>query len=117
MNRRSPSQNPDRLSHRGARLPIGIAGRRGDSYAAQKLWERYLDRLVRLARRKLGGAPRRAADEEDVAIAAFANFYRGVEAGRFSKLDDRDDLWQLLIVLTERNAIDQIRREFGRTTL
>lgn len=26
-------------------------------------------------------------------------------------LDDRDDLWQVLVVLTERKAVDQLRRE------
>ena len=36
----------------------------GDQQAAQVLWQRYFDKLVRLARRKLGGMPRRAADEE-----------------------------------------------------
>jgi RNA polymerase sigma factor (sigma-70 family) len=85
--------------------------KRGDSSAAQKLWERYFEQLVRLARRNLGHTPRRVADEEDVALAAFASFCKGVEAGRFPKLDDRDDLWQVLIVLTERKAVDQIRRE------
>ena len=35
------------------------AGNRG---AAQRLWERYFPRLVGLARRKLRGLPRRAAD-------------------------------------------------------
>src|SRR5262245_56689393 len=39
----------------------------GDPDAAQRLWERYFRRLVGLARRKLRAAPRRAADEEDVA--------------------------------------------------
>ncbi|MBC8874785.1 MAG: RNA polymerase subunit sigma-70 [Planctomycetes bacterium] len=85
--------------------------KQGDSLAAQRLWQRYVARLIRLASRKLGNAPRRVADEEDVVIAAFASFCRGVEAGRFSRLDDRDDLWQVLIVLTERRAIDQMRRE------
>lgn len=83
----------------------------GDSLAAQKLWRRYVEQLIRLARKKLGQTPRRAADEEDVVTAAFASFYRGVQASRFSKLDNRDDLWQVLVVLTERKAIDQIRHE------
>ena len=44
--------------------------KQGDSAAAQALWERYFPELVRLARQKLRGAPRRAADEEDVAASA-----------------------------------------------
>lgn len=85
--------------------------KRGDSLAAQKLWERYVDQLARLARKHLGQTPRRVADEEDVALAAFASFCEAAKARRFAKLDDRDDLWQVLLMLTERKAIDQIRRE------
>jgi hypothetical protein len=48
----------------------------GDALAAQQLWQRYFHRLVSLARQRLRGAPRRAADEEDVALSAFASFCR-----------------------------------------
>ncbi len=78
--------------------------RAGDRTAAQKLWERYYRRLVGLARKKLQGTPRRAADEEDVALSAFASFYRGAEAGRFPQLSDRHDLWRLLVTITVRKA-------------
>ena len=78
----------------------------GDRAAAQKLWEEYFHRLVVLARGKLRAVPRRAADEEDVALSAFDSFCRGAERGRFPRLDDRDDLWQLLVVITARKALD-----------
>lgn len=84
--------------------------RAGDQQAAQKLWERYVQRLLGLARRKLGHAPRRAADEDDVVQSAFANLFLGVRQGRFPKLDDRHDLWQVLVLLTDRRATDQLRR-------
>src|SRR5262245_46060314 len=61
----------------------------GDPNAAQKLWERYCRRLVGLARKKLRAAPRRAADEEDVALSAFDSFCRGAEQDRFPQLNDR----------------------------
>jgi DNA-directed RNA polymerase specialized sigma24 family protein len=83
----------------------------GDADAAQKLWERYFERLVGLARKKLQGARRRAADEEDVALSAFDSFCRGAQAGRFPQLADRDNLWRLLVVLTARKAIDLVNRE------
>jgi len=83
----------------------------GDSYAPQLLWQRYVERLVRVAARKLAKAPRRVADEADVVNAAFESFLRGVEAGRFARLNDRHDLWQVLCVLTERRAVDQRRRQ------
>jgi DNA-directed RNA polymerase specialized sigma24 family protein len=81
----------------------------GDHAAAQQLWERYYHRLVGLARQKLRAAPRRVADEEDVALSAFASFCRGAEAGRFPQLRDRDDLWRLLFTLTARKAFDLVR--------
>jgi DNA-directed RNA polymerase specialized sigma24 family protein len=85
--------------------------RAGDSLAAQKLWESYFQRLVGLARVKLRSLPRRGADEEDVALSAFDSFFRGVELGRFPRLDDRDDLWQVLLMITERKAIDLAQHE------
>ncbi len=79
--------------------------------AAQKLWERYFQGLVGLARAKLQGMARRAADEEDVALSAFDSFCRGVERGQFPRLDDRDNLWQLLVVITARKAAHLRRHE------
>jgi DNA-directed RNA polymerase specialized sigma24 family protein len=88
----------------------------GDPAAAQRLWQRYFERLVRLARRKLHQTHHRAgiADEEDAALSAFDSFCRGSAAGRFPQLDDRDDLWRLLVALTERKATDQVRRALRR---
>jgi DNA-directed RNA polymerase specialized sigma24 family protein len=83
----------------------------GNTQAAQKLWEGYFHRLVGLARGKLRSMPRRAADEEDVALSAFDSFFRGVERGRVPQLDDRDDLWQILLMITERKAYDLLQHE------
>jgi DNA-directed RNA polymerase specialized sigma24 family protein len=85
----------------------------GDAAAPQKLWERYFGRLVGLARAKLGAMPRRAADEEDVALSAFNSFFQGVAQGRFPQLDDRDNLWRLLVTLTARKAC-QLHLYYGR---
>ena len=85
--------------------------KRGESEAAERLWGTYVQRLVELARARIGAAPRRAADEEDVALSAFDSFCRRAERGQFSRLSDRDDLWQILVVITERKAIDLMRRE------
>jgi DNA-directed RNA polymerase specialized sigma24 family protein len=86
----------------------------GEALAAQKLWERYFQRLVALAGAKLRSLPRRGKDEDDVALSAFDSFFRGVERNRFPRLDDRDDLWQILFVITERKAIDLIEYERRR---
>jgi DNA-directed RNA polymerase specialized sigma24 family protein len=83
----------------------------GDHEAAERLWATYIRRLVGLARARIGAAPRRAVDEEDVALSAFDSFCRRAERGQFARLSDRDDLWQILVVITERKAIDLMRRE------
>ncbi len=83
--------------------------KKGESAAANALWEHYFDKLVRLARRKLDGMPRRIADEEDVALSAFDSFCRAAAQGRFPDLADRDSLWRLLIQMTARKAVDLIR--------
>ncbi len=85
----------------------------GDRDSVQKLWELYFRRLVGLARHKLGDLPRRAADDEDVALSAFDSFCRAAENGRFPRLADRDELWQLLVVITARKASD-LRTYEGR---
>jgi DNA-directed RNA polymerase specialized sigma24 family protein len=85
--------------------------RAGNRDAAQQLWARYFPRLVGLARQKLQGLPRRAADEEDVALSAFASFCRGAARGRFPRLEDRDNLWALLLAITAGKAGDLRQRE------
>jgi DNA-directed RNA polymerase specialized sigma24 family protein len=85
--------------------------REGNASGAQELWQRYFARLVELARQRLRGTPRRAADEEDVALSAFDSFCRGVENGRFPRLEDRDDLWHVLVMITTRKAADLANHE------
>jgi DNA-directed RNA polymerase specialized sigma24 family protein len=83
----------------------------GDHSAAQHLWEGYYHRLIERARQKLAGTRRRAADEEDVVLSAFDSFCRGVQHGRLPRLHDRQDLWQVLVVITDRKAIDLVYYE------
>jgi hypothetical protein len=78
--------------------------KRGDRDAAPLVWQRYFHRLVALARARPHAVPWRAADEEDVALSAFDSFFRRAERGQFPGLEDRDDLWQVLFVLTVRKA-------------
>src|SRR5262245_34625747 len=83
----------------------------GDDAAVRSLWERYCDRLVRLARQKLRNTGRRVADEEDVALSAFHSLCLGARGGRFPALADRDGLWGLLVFITAQKAADQVAYE------
>ena len=83
--------------------------REGDDDSAQRLWERYFIQLVRVAGNKLPRGVRRDFDEEDVALSAFFSLCEGVKHGKFPRLDDRDNLWALLVVITARKVANRIR--------
>jgi DNA-directed RNA polymerase specialized sigma24 family protein len=78
----------------------------GDPEASRQLWERYFAELGRLARARLRDAPCAAADEEDAALNAFDSLCRGAKHGRCPRLDDREDLWRVLVTITARKAAD-----------
>jgi RNA polymerase sigma factor (sigma-70 family) len=85
--------------------------RAGNPEAARSLWERYFADLVRVARARLRDVPRGAADEEDAALSAFDSLCRGARGNVFPRLDDREDLWRVLVTITVRKADNVARRE------
>ena len=86
----------------------------GDDAAVQAIWERYFEKLVRFARKKLDRIPRRVADEEDIALSAMQSFCRAAAAGRFPRLNDRHDLWKLLVTITARKAFAEMKRHWAQ---
>ena len=83
--------------------------RAGDHDDIQRLWDRYFQKLVELARGKLPARNRRELDEEDVALSAFHSFCERAGRGQFPQLADRDDLWRLLSTITARKVLASIR--------
>lgn len=83
----------------------------GEFGALQKLWERYSDRLIELARIRLGAAPKQLADEQDIVNSVFHSLCRGAQAGRIRELRNRDELWWLLLAIAKRRIVDHLRRE------
>ena len=81
----------------------------GQESAATRLWGHFYARLVALACRRLRDVPRRAADEEDVVVSSFETFFRRAREGHFPRLHDRNDLWHLLVTITERKALNHVR--------
>src|SRR5262245_18630327 len=81
-----------------------------DSQAAEGIWRRYFERLLPLARARVKALLPSISDEEDLLVSVFDRFFRAVKEDRFCRLHDRDDLWQILLMLTERAATDQFRR-------
>ena len=82
-----------------------------ESRGADHLYHRYVERLQRLVRRRLSAAARRVADEEDIAHIVLATAFDGIVRNRFHRVSDRDDLWQILLMLTDRKIADQLRRQ------
>ncbi len=82
----------------------------GEESAAAHLWQRYAQRLMDVARRKLHGG-QGPADEEDVVIDALASFFKRTNDGNFPELQDREGLWKLLVTITNRKAVNQIAHE------
>src|SRR3954468_3321734 len=83
----------------------------GDPEAARLLWARYFEDLVRLARSRLRGLRRGAADEEDAALSAFDSLCHRARDDRFPRLGDREDLWRVLVTITTRKAANLAQRE------
>jgi DNA-directed RNA polymerase specialized sigma24 family protein len=81
-----------------------------DPAAIERLWASYFQRLVGLARKMLPSHVRRVTDEEDVALSVFQSFCKGAKADKFPALNDPDDLWRLLVVITFRKARRAARR-------
>jgi len=88
--------------------------REGNEKAAQLLWERYFEQLVWLVRPKLVGLSQTAADAEDVALSAFGSFCQAIRVGRFPDINDREDLWKSLVLITSQKSISH-RRHMTRS--
>ena len=79
-----------------------------DSEAVQHLWDRYFEKLVELARHR---ANRKSSDGESIASSVFASLWRGAKAGRFRTVQNRDELWWLLLKLTRMKISDDVREQ------
>jgi DNA-directed RNA polymerase specialized sigma24 family protein len=74
------------------------------------LWKRFGMRLVRLARKQLKFIQDRTYDAEDLAQSAFGELHRGIDAGNFSALANRKQLWKLLVTIS-LNKSRNVRRD------
>jgi DNA-directed RNA polymerase specialized sigma24 family protein len=86
----------------------------GDDDALAKLVQRHWPFLLARAGERLPRGCRRAADEEDVALEVVLALHAGREGGQWQRLANRRDLVALLTVITERRAINQLKREMRR---
>jgi RNA polymerase sigma-70 factor (ECF subfamily) len=80
----------------------------GDPQAAEELFTRYSERLVRLARQHLGTKVAGREDGEDIVQSVFRTFFRRTAMGEF-RIDSSGELWRLLVTITVRKAHAKVR--------
>ena len=83
----------------------------GDATNADFIWDRFFDRICFLVRDRLHSQLKAVADEEDVALQSLLELFRGLLDGHYPDLNDRDSLWRLLVTVSSRNVIDQVKSE------
>jgi RNA polymerase sigma-70 factor (ECF subfamily) len=83
--------------------------RTGDNDAAAQVFNRFANRLIELARRRLDPHIRQKLDPEDVLQSVFRSFFVHQAAGQITGLESWDNLWAMLVVITLRKCGRQIK--------
>jgi RNA polymerase sigma factor (sigma-70 family) len=81
--------------------------RTGDEAAAKELFDRYVDQVMKLARRHLSRPIAGRVDPEDIAQSVFRTFFQRARKGQF-QIDEADDLCKLLARITVHKTFRQI---------
>lgn len=102
--RKCPMTDPDSITRWFHRL------QNGDDAAATELWKHYFPRLIAVARNRFDADRNPVYDADDAVASVLGLLCRGAREGRFRGVDDRDQLWRLLVTATRRKVIDQVRR-------
>ncbi len=85
--------------------------RAGDDEAAEVLFKRYVNRLIRVAHNRLSTKLARRIDPEDVVQSVFRSFFEHARRGRY-EIDEEGELWSLLAAIT----VNKIRRKVELNT-
>lgn len=80
----------------------------GSESAAKDLFDKYCERLLRLAKRRIGQRMSSRFDPEDVVQSAFRTFFTRVKNDEF-EFAHEDDLFKLLVRLTVRKTLRRIQ--------
>ena len=81
--------------------------RNGDQSAAKHLFNRYVERLLMLARRRISQRLASRVDAEDIVQSVFRTFFHRLQNDRF-QFEDQDDLFKLLVRITVHKTLRQI---------
>jgi RNA polymerase sigma factor (sigma-70 family) len=83
-----------------------------DAAAAEELFHRYADRLIRLARARLSRKLQARVDAEDVVLSAYRSFFLLARGGAVT-VQQSGDLWRLLVRITLRKVYRNARRHLA----
>lgn len=83
--------------------------RQGDPEAIRRLVERYFGKLRKLSQERIRRGKPIYEDGEDIAIQVLTSVCKKVEQGKYPDLQNRDDLWYLMIFIAHRMVIDRRR--------
>jgi RNA polymerase sigma-70 factor (ECF subfamily) len=81
--------------------------RAGSETAARELFDRYVERLMLLARRRIGSRMAARIDPEDVVQSVFRTFFCRLKEDRF-QIGGEDDLCKLLVRITVHKTLRQV---------
>lgn len=79
----------------------------GDQDAARQLFDRYVERLLALAKRRISQRLASRVDPEDVVQSVFRTFFDRAKAGQFH-IEDQNDVCKLLARITVHKTLRQI---------
>ncbi len=80
----------------------------GSESAAKELFDKHCERLLRLAKRRIGQRMSSRFDPEDVVQSAFRTFFTRVKNDEF-EFANEDDTFKLLVRLTVRKTLRRIQ--------
>ena len=81
--------------------------RKGDHDAARQIVDRYFDRLLKLAQRRISQRLASRVDPEDILQSVFRTFFVRLKEGQFA-FQDQDDLCKLLMRITLHKTLRQV---------
>jgi len=84
----------------------------GQQHAAEPIWDRYYKKLVSIASQRLRENPDRSIDGEDIVQSSFNKVFAALRDGKYPDIDNRGDLWSLLLSSTV-NRVRQHYRELN----
>ncbi len=97
----------DESTHPESDEQLVVRCRSGDNAASRVLFDRYVGRLLGVARQRIGERMKSRFDAEDVVQSVFRTFFDRLKKDQF-EIADADDLSKLLVRITLHKTLRQV---------